>query len=156
MTVHEDDLPGVGRKYELDTGNETVIVVERHNGDREIYTRQEPTTDTNHLLTLSATDATRLGHLLTNTSEDSTDTDHSAPLGNLRIEWHKVSDDARIVGDTVDDITDRDSSTISVAAIHRDDRTLPTPAPDTEINPGDILITVGDHEAHETFATYLE
>ena len=46
MTVYEADLPGVGKKHEIEIGDGTRLVVVTHNtGKREVYRREDPDTD---------------------------------------------------------------------------------------------------------------
>jgi hypothetical protein len=50
MTITESDLPGVGKKFEVDLGDGESLVVLIHNtGKREIYRRPDPDADSEKL-----------------------------------------------------------------------------------------------------------
>ena len=63
MTVYETRAPGVGRKYEIDRGTDRLVVLVRHDGERELYRRQGDG-DAEKLFDLDGATARRLGAIL--------------------------------------------------------------------------------------------
>ena len=45
MMIRESDLPGVGKKFEIDLGDEEMIVVIHNTGKREVFRRDDPDAD---------------------------------------------------------------------------------------------------------------
>ena len=147
MTVYESDLPGVGRKYELETEDGRLIVIIHHDGIREVYRRPEPEADAEKLLDLSVGNARQLAAVLQGTDFETVDVHAlSAPLGEAIIEWRDVTADSPFVGQTLGEAHIRRETGVSVIAIQRGDETHPNPAADFTIEAGDILVTLGTRE----------
>jgi len=49
MPITESDLPGVGKKFEIDLPGDTMIVVIHNTGKREVFRRPEPDADSSRL-----------------------------------------------------------------------------------------------------------
>lgn len=64
------------------------------------------------------------------------------------IEWMKVTEDSPIADVTLGDCGVRQRTGTSVIAIQRGDETIPNPAPDLVIRPGDVLVPLDDREDH--------
>ena len=65
MTVYETEVPGVGKKFELELdGEERLVVLIHHNGKRELYLRPGENQDSQRLFNLSGKRARQLGSIL--------------------------------------------------------------------------------------------
>ena len=145
MPVRETDVPGVGRKFELDlSGGASVVAVLHHDGRCEIYRRDGPDADAEKLLDLNGDTANKLGSIMEGAYFESVDLDDlSVPLGDAIIEWVDVPDDSSVVGQTLQEANVREETGASVIAVQRGPDTVPNPGPDAEIAAGDILVSVG-------------
>ncbi|MFC7176593.1 cation:proton antiporter regulatory subunit [Halosegnis marinus] len=153
MTVYETDVPGVGRKFELDldAGGRAVVLL-HHNGRVELFRRASEDADSERLLDLSSDESNRLGSILEGAYFESVDTDELAvPLGDAVLEWTEVRDDSRVAGQTLAGADLRNVAGVSVIAVQRGPDTTPNPDADFELRAGDILVTLGTREEQERF-----
>lgn len=144
MKVRETDLPGIGKKYfiTLADGRDLVIVI--HNtGKREIFLmdQEEP------LCSFELTDeeAKEFGFLVAGALYQPVKTEKmELILKEVVIEWVKIEKNSPFIGKTIADLQIRKLTGVSVIAIDRGGKIIPSPDPYNEkIQEGDILIVVG-------------
>lgn len=150
MTVYETDVPGVGRKFELEVGDgRRAVVLLHHDGRVELFRRDSPDADSEKLLDLTSGQANRLGSILEGAYFESVDLDDlSVPLGDAIIEWIEVGEDASIAGETLAEARIRGETGASIIAIQRGGETDPNPDPETVVRAGDVLVALGTREEH--------
>lgn len=149
MTIYESDLPGVGKKFEIELGGETTLVVVIHNtGKREVF-RREGDEDSVKLLELSDQMARRIGSILEGAyfQPVATETTETMLDGDSLLEWVKVVEDSELVGRTLEEIDFRSETGASVVSIQRSDETESNPGPETVVEAGDTLIILGTRES---------
>ena len=148
MRVYETDIPGVGRKFELELGGDTrAVVVVHHDGRCELYRRENEDADSEKILDLSGEQASRLGSILEGAYFESVSVDELAvPLGDAIIEWVEVTGGSPVATKTLAETDLRSETGASIIAIQRGDETLPSPDPDLKLRPGDLLVSVGTRE----------
>ena len=150
----ETDLPGVGRKHEvaLEDGRE-VVVVTHNSGRREIHSRESPDADSERLLTLTDREARALGTILEGAYFQPVQSDRVQTLlaeGTL-LEWYAVDEASPLAGETLESAAVGETTGATVIAIERDDEVVPSPGPQTVIQPGDTLVVIGDGESCSRF-----
>jgi TrkA domain protein len=145
MSVYETEIPGVGRKFELELGGgRRAIVVVHHDGRCELYRRESEDADSEKILDLTGEQANRLGSILEGAYFESVDVDElTVPLGDAIIEWVEVSADSPVATKTLAETDLRNETGASIIAIQRGSETLPNPDPDLELEAGDLLVSVG-------------
>src|SRR6056297_2440771 len=148
MRVYESEVPGVGRKFELElTGGRSVVVVLHHDGRCELFRRDGPDADGEKILDLKGEQANRLGSILEGAYFESVDVDSlSVPLGDAIIEWVEVVEDSAVAGTTLGESEIRTETGASSIAIQRGEETISNPPPETALEPGDLLVAVGTRE----------
>ena len=150
MTVYESEIPGVGRKFEIevgDAGGTRIVVLLHHDGRREVFRRAGPEADSERLFDLDARTARRLGTILSGSTFETVDVaELSVPLGDAIIEWSEVGPDSALAGTTLGDAHVRRETGVSVVAVQRGEETISNPDPGTRIEPGDVLVTLGTRE----------
>lgn len=154
MAVYETDLPGVGKKFEVDLDGEAQLIIVIHNtGKRELFFRQNPNADSDKLVELSDKLARQVGTIMEGayfqpirTNEISTVLDE----GTI-IEWAKVTSESELIDKTLAESGIRQRTGVSIIAIQRDDKTIQNPPPDVMIKEGDTLVSIGDRESHQEF-----
>ena len=150
MTVYETDIPGVGRKFEIEVDGEAgarLVVLLHHDGRREVFRRPSPDADSEKLFDLDARTARRLGSILSGTNFETVDVaDLEVPLGEAIIEWWEVGEDSALSGTTLGDSHVRRETGVSVVAVQRGEMTIPNPDSTYRIEPGDVLLTLGTRE----------
>jgi TrkA domain protein len=156
MTVYETDVPGVGRKYELDYGTDRLVVLLRHDGERELY-RRPADGDGEKLLDLNGPQARKLASILAGAYFQPVALDTvSLPIGDAIIEWVDVSDRSPLAGATLADADVWDETGATVVAVQRGERTHTTPDPDFAVEAGDVLVAVGTREEIAALARFAE
>lgn len=148
MTVYETDVPGVGKKFELETrSGERLIVLIHHDGKREVYRQPEEGADSERLFGLSDSDARTFGSIMEGAHFQPVDLDEvEVPLGGAIIEWIEVDEESSIAGETLAEADLRAQTGVSIIAVQRGEETFPNPGPSHEIRPGDILVALGTRE----------
>lgn len=158
MKVYETDIPGVGRKFELELAGETsVVVVLHHDGRCEVFRRDGPDADGEKVLDLSSEQANRLGSILEGAYFESISLDElTVPLGDAIIEWVDVPEDSRLDGSTLQECGVRAQTGASIIAVQRGDETTPNPEADFELADGDILVAIGTREEQRDLKNFVE
>lgn len=149
MSIYESDLPGVGKKFEIDLDDESRLVVVIHNtGKREVF-RREGEDDSVKLFEITDQLARQVGSILEGAyfQPIATDTTETMLDDNSLLEWVDVPDDPGIVGRTLEELDFRNATGASVVAIQRDDDTESNPGPETAVEADDTLIILGTREA---------
>ena len=157
MKVYETDIPGVGRKFELDLSGETsLVVVLHHDGRCEIFRREGPNADGEKILDLSSEEANKLGSILEGAYFESIDLDDlTVPLGDAIIEWVDVPADSRLAGMTLQECGVRKETGATIIAVQRGEETTPNPEADFEFAAGDILVAIGTREEQHELKEFL-
>lgn len=156
MTVYESEIPGVGRKFELDVGDGgRVVVVVHHDGRREVFNRPSPDADSEKLLDLGVGEARQLAAVLQGTGFETVDVDSlSAPIGEAIIEWHEVVDGG-VAGRTLGELDLRGETGASVVAVQRGEETEANPGGAFELATGDVLVALGTRAEQSALADRL-
>ena len=154
MTVYETDVPGIGKKFELDLAGEArAVVLLHHDGRVEVFRRESPDADAEKVFDLTQGQANRLGSILEGAYFESVDVDElSVPLGDAIIEWVEIDADSTVAGRTLGESHLRAETGVSVIAVQRGEETVPNPDADYRIEPGDILVALGTREQQAAFA----
>ncbi|MFC6731210.1 MULTISPECIES: cation:proton antiporter regulatory subunit [unclassified Haladaptatus] len=157
MTVYESDIPGVGRKFELELGGGArLITLIHHDGHREVFYRANPDADSQKLFDLDSQRARQFGSILEGAYFESVAVENlSVPLGNAIINWEQVPADSPLSGKTLADTNIRAETGASVIAIQRGEETIPNPDPTATIEPGDYLVALGTREQVAALNTLL-
>lgn len=150
MTVYEADLPGVGKKFEIELDGDTHLVIVIHNtGRRELYLRPSKGADSEKLFELSDQLARQVGTILEGAYFQPVEagTIDTVIDEDSLIEWVTVDDDSPIAGQTLREARLRQETGVSVIAVQRDDDTFTNPDADMTILAGDVLVVLGSRES---------
>jgi K+:H+ antiporter subunit KhtT len=149
-TISEVFLPGVGRKFQVETltGDRLVIVI-HDDGTRELYhfTRRNMDRPAS-VLRLSDGEARQIAGILGGL----TYVPRSLPmaeviLGDLVLEWFTIERGAACVGKTIRELGVRTRTGASIVSIIEPDQTTRTnPEANTVLNEGATLIAAGDRK----------
>lgn len=158
MPIRESDLPGVGKKHEIDLADGTTLIVLTHNtGKREVFKRAHPDADSEKLFELPDQLARTVGTILEGAyfQPIQADMQETTLPGGILLEWYEVQPGADLVGETLASAEIGARTGVTVVAIQRGDETIDSPPPDTEIEEGDTLIVVGTQEDCQAFENLL-
>lgn len=150
MSIYETELPGVGKKYELELEDGSRLVVVIHNtGRREVFLRSSPSAESTKFFELEDRLARQFGSIV--------DGSYFQPVATLPMEtmlgedaildWVQVPEGSPMAGRTLEELDLRQATGASVLAIKREAGTTPNPEPSHEIAVGDVLVVLGDREA---------
>jgi TrkA domain protein len=158
MTVYEADVPGVGRKFELDIGDGSrAVVLLHHDGRVEVFRRPSEDADSEKVFDLTSQQANRLGSILEGAYFEAVDTDDLAvPLGDAILEWVDIDEGSGVAGRTLGELDLRQETGVSVIAVQRGGETVANPDADFQVEVGDILVTLGTREQQVAFAERCE
>lgn len=154
MTIYETEVPGVGHKFELELdSDERLIVLIHHDGKREVYLRPEENADSQKLFGLTGKRARQLGSILEGAYFQPVEMDDiQVPMGEAIIEWVEIDSTSTLVGQSLQTANIREQTGVSVLAIQRGDETIGNPRPDTVVQAGDILVTLGMRDDQQAFS----
>lgn len=159
MTLYETDLPGVGKKFEIELdGGERLVIVTHNTGKREVFIKPEEDADSDRLFELSDKLARTVGSVLEGAYFQPVASDRIETMlaDETYLEWYNVSDDAELAGQTLSEADVRARFGVSVIAIQREDDLVPSPSSDTRIEAGDTLVVVGKNEECLAFEEVIE
>ncbi|MFC4359829.1 cation:proton antiporter regulatory subunit [Halobium salinum] len=154
MTVYESDLPGVGKKHEIELDDGSRLVVVTHNtGKREVFRREDPDADSEKLFELPDSMARQVGTILEGAYFQPVRTDLMETVleGDTVLEWVGIDDDDPIAGKTLAESGVRQRTGATVIAIQRSGEAITNPGADTRVEPGDTLIVIGSREQCQDF-----
>jgi TrkA domain protein len=158
MTVYESDLPGVGRKFEIELGDDAQLVVVIHNtGKREVYYKPTPEADAEKLFEASNQLSQTIGSILEGAKFQPVEVDHEGTMlpGETMLEWYTVEPDSSLAGTPLAKSRVREQSDVLIVAIQRGDEIISSPGPETVVEAGDTLVVIGTHDAILDFEACL-
>lgn len=158
MTVYESDLPGVGKKFEIEIREGQRLVIVTHNtGKREVFLKPEEGADSEKLFELSDRLARTVGTILEGAYFQPVQADNVETMltEGTFLEWFSVNEGADLAGQTLANARVRDRTGVSIIAIQRNGTTVPSPDPETEIEVGDTLVVIGSQEDLGQFESLL-
>ncbi len=150
LNIRETDLPGIGRKYQIETRSEDKVVVIIHDdGKREIYhINQDDPTETICVLTIDDNEARQLAGIIGGMSykpKALENIEHT--LEDLVIDWYKLEAHSKSIGHTIGELTIRQNTGATIiAVIERNHQTKINPGPDYMFQPDSTLVVVGERE----------
>lgn len=155
--VRQFKLPGVGFRYEFDTGAGTRIgVVAHRSGRREILFPDPKDPDAfRPMLDLDEDDSRTLAELLGGFRLTDQLAELQQKVEGLAIDWLPVRADSPYAGKPISDARIRTRTGVSVVAVLRGEDAHPAPGPEFVISPGDYLVVVGTARGIEEAVTLL-
>ena len=147
-SISEVFLPGVGRKFQVETlDGERLVIVIHDDGTRELYHFTRKSLDRPaSVLRLTDGEARQIAGIVGGL----TYVPRSLPmaeviLGDLVLEWFKIEPRAACIGKTIRDLQVRTATGASIVSIVEPDQTKRTnPEAGTVLNEGATLIVAGD------------
>jgi TrkA domain protein len=150
MVVYETDLPGVGRKFDIELSDDDLAsVVVHHDGRCELYKRPNREADGEKLLELTGEEANKLGSILEGAYFETVNVDElTVPLGDAIIEWIEVPEGSPLAGKTLRESEIKRRVGTTIVAVQRGAETIPNPAAEFELAVADLLVAIGTREEH--------
>lgn len=145
--IRETDLPGIGRKFQMNTrsGDKLVIVV-HDDGRREMHHFDYRDLDKSiSMVTLDDGEARRVGGILGGMvympkALESVD----MAFDDMVIEWYKIEPGSKSIGKTIGDLHIRkETGATIIAIVNRDQEKIINPGPEQIIKEGATLVVLG-------------
>lgn len=146
MDLREAHLPGVGRKYTLTLKQGGKLVLILHNsGQRELFWIEPEEDDPSLSIKLTEEEAREMAFILGGVRYQPLPADKvNFLLQEVVMEWVPVSEGCEMEGRTLAELELRRRTGVSVIAILREGKTIPSPDPYQErIRASDTLVAVG-------------
>jgi TrkA domain protein len=154
-TIRESDLPGIGRKFQIETqSGDKLIVVVHDDGRRELY-HFDPN-DPDELLsmvTLNDTEARQVAGIIGGLNYTPKALESmSVTLEGLVIDWHKLELDSAAIGQTIGQLQVRQTTGATImAVIEKDGRKYINPGPDQTLTEDVTLVVAGERQQVQAF-----
>lgn len=159
MKVRESDLPGIGRKFEVEvSGGDKLVIVIHDDGRRELYHfyRKDPD-DSVSMITMSDEDARLVAGIIGGmTYRPKTLETIDIVMDNLVIEWYKIEEGAKCVGRAIGDMQVRQKTGATIIAIvEKDHKKYINPHSDYVFAADSIAIVAGERKHIKLLKEYL-
>lgn len=147
-SIRECDLPGIGRKFQIQTrSGDKLVVVVHDDGRREMYyfSSDDPEQPVS-VATLDDDEARAVAGILGGlTYRPKALEDVNITFDEMVVEWYKVGPGAAAVGKTIGELDVRQSTGATVIAIIEPDHTKRfNPGPEQVIREGSTLLVMGN------------
>ena len=154
--IHEQELPGIGRRYSVQADGGEVSVVIHHSGRRDIYIADMHGRTSPAVASLSDDQARRLGAVLAGAYFQPTLTRRiEAVVGGLLIDWVTVAADAPGAGRSIAELEIRRQTRMTIVAVLRGDDAIVPPEPSEVLEAGDKVVVVGRPEDLDGFMRHV-
>ncbi|TYL35984.1 potassium transporter TrkA [Natronococcus pandeyae] len=159
MPITESDLPGVGKKFQIDLDDgQTLVVVIHNTGQRDVFLKPDEDADSEKLFELSDQLARTVGTILEGAYFQPIKTeDKETTLGDgTSIEWFDVPAGSPLAGESIADILADERIDVAVVAVQRGDDVIPASTAEKRIEGSDTIVAVGETTALDQFESMLE
>lgn len=146
--IREVDLPGVGRKFEIDTrSGERLVVVVHDDGRRELYHLSGPGQVVS-VVTLDDEEARQVAAIVGGlTYKPHALAEAEVALEGLVIDWFRLERGAPAAGRSIGQLRVREATGATVIAVLGPDRTPRiVPGPDDRLEAGSTVVVAGERE----------
>ncbi|MGQ3411020.1 cation:proton antiporter regulatory subunit [Natrinema versiforme] len=158
MAIYESDLPGVGKKFEVELdGDERLVIVTHNTGKREVYLKSDADADSDKLFEVSDRLARKIGTILEGAYFQPVQAEQVETMlsDDTYLEWYGVAEGAEVAGRSLAEANIRDRTGVSIVAIQRGEELISPPTPETILEVGDTLVVIGDREDCAQFEELL-
>lgn len=154
-TIRESDLPGIGRKFQIEARNQDRIVIIVHDdGMREIYLfRHDNPDECVSVITLSDTEARQVAGIIGGMAYKPKELEAvELALDELVVEWYRLTPESPAKGRSIGELNIRQQVGASIAAVVGVNGAKKiNPGPEQILNAGDTLVILGERSQIRAF-----
>ncbi|MCQ4086288.1 cation:proton antiporter regulatory subunit [Saccharibacillus sp. JS10] len=158
--IRETDLPGIGRKFLIDTEEgDRFIVIVHEDGKRELFCPlpEEPE-ELMRVMTMTDTEARQLGGIVGGMNYQPTaleKVEHT--IDQLSIEWYKLKKGFKAIGRSIGELKVRENTgTVVIASLDKMHKQTVSPGPDYVLAEGMTLVLAGERQNIQKLKRILE
>ncbi|OUM93638.1 MAG: potassium:proton antiporter [Thermobacillus sp. ZCTH02-B1] len=156
--IHESDLPGIGKKFQIDanSGDRLVIVI-HDDGRRELYHfEDDDPEETISQVTLDDEEARQVASIIGGMQYKPKQLEMpQVSLDELVIEWAKVEPHSPSVGKTIAELQVRQRTGATILAFVEKGRQKINPGPDDRLEADMTVVVAGDRQQIKKFNELL-
>ena len=154
--MNEAYLPGIGTKFWLNlAGGEKLTVIRHNTGRYELYFFKQGEEFPSESLTMTENEARDVGSVLFGRAEHKVVETMDVVMRDLVIEWAMVEPGAALADKSIKELEIRKKTGVSIVAIIRGSKGIPSPQPDEAIRAGDLLLMIGKREQIEAIKSSM-
>lgn len=153
MSMHEQDLPGIGRRFEIvvQRGRRVVVIV-HHTGERNLYVMERGQDEPTAGVEMTDDQARKVGAILGGAFfKPAVVEEIEDVVGEFIVDWVTLAADSPAVGHSLAEMRIRQETGMSVVAIVRRKKTITGPAPEERFLESDRVVVVGRHSDFPRF-----
>lgn len=147
--IRKTQLPGVGVRYSFETAaGRRVSVLHHRTGHRELYVSRADDPDAaEQVLDVDSEEATTLAELIGGPRVVADLDRLQQVVPGMALDWLDVEPDSPAAGRSIGQLEVRKTTGVTVVAVLRGEKHLPSPSPDVVFEPGDTAVVVGPPDA---------
>ncbi len=159
MTIRESDLPGIGKKFEVEVnGGDKLVIVVHDDGRRELYHfYHDNPEDSVSMITLDDNNARSAAAIIGGLAYQPKALETvDVVLDDLVIEWYKIENGSKCVGKSIGEMKVRQKTgTTIIAAIEKDSRKHINPTIDYVFAAESTIVVIGERKSLARLKSYL-